>query len=128
MIITKRRAYHVTTQSLENYGAHADSGKYDDGCSSWKFKGGTDYIITGAKSEQQAVAFVAAIAMENNISWKEFPISWDEVDAHSFMTPDEEMQIECEGKVRYPAKRIDIAMYMADRRNKKNILNACAAA
>lgn len=63
----------VTTQALENYGAHCESGKFADGKAYWKFKCGTDYLVTGLDRPQDAMAFVAAIGMENTIGYKEFP-------------------------------------------------------
>jgi len=63
----------VTTQALENYGAHAGSGKFKDGEAYWKFKFGSDYMVEGLDSPADAMAFVAAIGMENGIGWKEFP-------------------------------------------------------
>jgi len=66
----------VTTQFLENYGAHAESGKFRDGTHYWKMKGGTDYIVSGLDRIQDAVAFVAAQCMYNEIGAKEFPVSW----------------------------------------------------
>jgi len=63
----------VTTQTLENYGAHADSGKFADGHSYWKFKGGDTYLVEDLDREQDAMAFVAALVMENDIGFKEFP-------------------------------------------------------
>ena len=63
----------VTTQALENYGAHCESGKFADGKAYWKFKSGTDYLVSGLDRAQDAMAFVAAIGMENCIGWKEFP-------------------------------------------------------
>lgn len=65
--------YFVTTQGLENYGAHCESGKYADGTQCWKFKSGTDYIVSGFDRPQDAMAFVASLCMENGIGWKEFP-------------------------------------------------------
>ena len=35
----------VTTQGLENYGAHAESGKFADGQNYWKFKSGSTYLV-----------------------------------------------------------------------------------
>lgn len=64
----------VSCQALENYGAHCESGKFTDGNQYWKFKSGTDYLVQGLDRPQDAMAFVAAIAMENTIGWKEFPI------------------------------------------------------
>jgi hypothetical protein len=66
----------VSTQTLENYGAHAASGRYSQGEAYWKFKGGTDYVVSGLEREQDAVAFVAAIASCNDIGYKEFPVQW----------------------------------------------------
>ncbi len=39
-------------------------------------KGGTDYLVTGLDRIQDAVAFVAATAMQNNLAAKEFPVEW----------------------------------------------------
>ena len=65
----------VSTQTLENYGAHCEDGKFSSGNAYWKFKGGSDYVVSGVERLQDAVAYVAALSTENNISWKEFP-SW----------------------------------------------------
>ena len=66
----------ITTQFLENYGAHADSGRFEDGAAYWKFKGGSDYLVRDLDRIQDAVAFVAALVLENGISVKEFPVEW----------------------------------------------------
>ena len=63
----------VTTQTLENYGAHAESGKFADGQNYWKFKGGDTYWVEDLDREQDAMAFVAALVMENGIGYKEYP-------------------------------------------------------
>ena len=63
----------ITTQALENYGAHCEDGKFSSGNAYWKFKSGTDYLVEGLDRAQDAMAFVAAIGMENGIGWKEFP-------------------------------------------------------
>tara|TARA_B110000503_G_scaffold112431_1_gene168602 strand:+ start:350 stop:691 length:342 start_codon:yes stop_codon:yes gene_type:complete len=65
--------YVVMTQGLENYGAHCEDGKFSSGNAYWKFKAGSDYIVEGVDREQDAMAFVAAIGMINDVSWKEFP-------------------------------------------------------
>ena len=64
----------VTTQGLENYGAHQDSGKFADGSAYWKFKSGTEYLVSGLDRPQDAMAFVASFGMDNGIGWKEFPV------------------------------------------------------
>ena len=66
----------VKTQFLENYGAHCESGKFADGNAYWKMKGGSEYLVQDLDRIQDAVAFVAAIAIENGIGAKEFPIEW----------------------------------------------------
>ena len=63
----------VITQTLENYGAHSESGKFADGQNYWKFKGGDKYLVEDLDREQDAVAFVAALVMENGIGYKEYP-------------------------------------------------------
>ena len=66
----------VKTQFLENYGAHCEDGKFSSGNAYWKMKGGSEYLVSGLDRVQDAVAFVAAIAMENSLYAKEFPIEW----------------------------------------------------
>ena len=70
----------VHTQFLENYGAHAESGRFADGQAYWKFKGGDTYVVDGLERMQDAVAFVAAISMENGIGAKEFPTHYTTYD------------------------------------------------
>jgi hypothetical protein len=64
----------VSTQGLENYGAHQGEGTFAAGEAYWKFKSGTDYLVSGLDRPQDAMAFVAAIGIENGIGWKEFPV------------------------------------------------------
>lgn len=66
----------ITTQILENYGAHCEDGRFASGNAYWKMKGGTDYLVTGLDRVQDAVAFVAAKFIENDIAFKEFPVEW----------------------------------------------------
>ena len=63
----------VNTQVLENYGAHCDDGLYTSGNAYWKFKAGEIYIVTDIERRQDALAFVAALCMENTLGYKEFP-------------------------------------------------------
>ena len=46
----------VTTQGLENYGAHAESGKFADGQNYWKFKSGSTYLVEDLDRAQDAMA------------------------------------------------------------------------
>ena len=66
-------AYVGTTQCLENYGAHNEDGKFASGNAYWKFKGGTDYIVTGVDRPADAMAFIMAVFSEDRMSFKEFP-------------------------------------------------------
>ena len=70
----------VQTQVLENYGAHAEDGKYANGNAYWKFKGGATYIVSDVEREQDAVAFVAAAFSHNSLGYKEFPTHWTTYD------------------------------------------------
>ena len=63
----------VKTQILENYGAHAESGRYADGMAYWKMKGGNEYVVKDLDRPQDAMAFVMAAFSENGIGYKEFP-------------------------------------------------------
>ncbi len=63
----------VTTQTLENYGAHAEDGKFSSGNAYWKFKGGDTYLVEDLDRPQDATAFVAALVMENDLGYKEYP-------------------------------------------------------
>ena len=66
----------VHTQAMENYGAHAENGKWEDGNAYWKFKGGDTYIVEGTERVQDAVAAVIAY-VHQNVAWKEFPVKWE---------------------------------------------------
>jgi hypothetical protein len=69
--------FAIHTQTLENYGAHSESGRYADGQAYWKFKPGTTYIVSDVERLQDAVAFVMAAFSENGIGWKEFPCHYE---------------------------------------------------
>lgn len=64
----------ISTQTLENYGAHSEDGKFSSGNAYRKFKGGTDYVVSGLDRIQDATAFVAAMCIENSLGYKEFPV------------------------------------------------------
>ena len=66
----------IRTQTLENYGAHCEDGRFSSQNHYWKMKGGSDYLVQGLDRVQDAVAFVAAAFIENNLSFKEFPCEW----------------------------------------------------
>ena len=80
----------ITTQYLENYGAHSENGKFEDGNAYWKFKGGEQYVIsTNSHKEANAVAFMSAYLQKDNdscygkqliTSWEMLPEGWVEED------------------------------------------------
>ena len=102
----------VTTQGLENYGAHSESGKFKDGQNYWKFKSGTDYLVEGLDSAADAMAFVAAIGIENSVYWKEFPchVETYEKFCEDFDLTDEFDKEHFEFKMKY-MKRVNPATY-----------------
>ena len=55
----------IHTQAIENYGAHAEDGKFANGNAYWKWKNGKTYIVEGVEREQDAVAFVMADMVAN---------------------------------------------------------------
>jgi hypothetical protein len=67
--------YIVETQILENYGSHDGEGTHAAGESYWKCKAGSTFLVHGCKSSADAWAFVMAAFSENNIHFKEFPVS-----------------------------------------------------
>ena len=79
----------VHTQTLENYGAHSESGKFADGHMYWKFKGGSTYLVEDLDRPQDAYAFVAALVMENNLYYKEFPSEVVTVQEWAYTLPDD---------------------------------------
>ena len=64
----------VKTQILENYGAHSANGKFANGNAYWKMKGGNEYIVNDVERPQDAMAFIAAKYMTNDLYYKEFPL------------------------------------------------------
>ena len=66
----------ISTQYLENYGAHCEDGKFSSGNAYWKMKGGSDYIVSDLDRVQDALAFVMAKFGTNDISQKEYPTAY----------------------------------------------------
>ena len=73
----------ITTQYLENYGAHSENGKFEDGNAYWKFKGGEQFIISMSGSDRaaNAVAFLSAYLQKDNDSryGKQLITSWESI-------------------------------------------------
>ena len=84
----------VSTQVLENYGAHSEDGKFSSGNHYWKFKGGSEYLVEDLDREQDAMAFVAALCMENGIGYKEFPTEIETVPEWAKKLPDDAGEVQ----------------------------------
>ena len=84
----------VSTQVLENYGAHSEDGKFSSGNHYWKFKGGSEYLVEDLDREQDAMAFVAALCMENGIGYKEFPTEIETVTEWAKKLPDDAGEVQ----------------------------------
>jgi hypothetical protein len=98
---------HLTTQYMENYGAHDWDGVGE--CPQyWKFKGGEDYFyaLGDAGRSEEALAELVAVLRKR--------IEYDEVGARNYLvgyavveddfrTEYEQSQLDYEGRVIYPA-------------------------
>jgi hypothetical protein len=80
----------ISTQTIENYGAHCEDGKFANGNAYWKFKGGSDYIVSGLDRMADAAAFVMAKAGENSLGYKEFPIEMQTYEEWVAKLPEDE--------------------------------------
>ena len=69
----------ITTQYLENYGAHSENGKFADGNAYWKFKPSQQYVIsTNSHKEANAVAFLSAyLHKDQDERSKEIVTAWE---------------------------------------------------
>ena len=104
----------VHTQTLENYGAHSGTGRFQDDENYWKFKGGSTYLVKGLGRLQDAVAFIASIITHNYIMFKEFVSDFGEgdvvdkeypyveLDAEKFMKADQKTRNKMLSNFVYP--------------------------
>ena len=82
--------YVVTTQCLENYGAHDEDGKFASGNAYWKFKGGSNYIVSSIDRPADAMAFIMAVFAQDCLSFKEFPTDVQTLDEWDYEMPQDE--------------------------------------
>ena len=80
----------IRTQVLENYGAHAEDGKFSSQNHYWKMKGGMDYLVQDLDRVQDAAAFVMAAFSGNSLGWKEFPVEFLTEEEWVDQLPDDE--------------------------------------
>lgn len=98
----------ITTQVYENYGAHDWDGQGE--CPQyWKAKGGSDYVIRNIDINcvQELAQSVKAQVETNDEYFTESVIGW-EVVADDYLTEFEQMQLDYEGKIRFPAKELQL--------------------
>jgi hypothetical protein len=102
----------ITTQTQENYGAHDWDGEGE--CPQrWKFKGGQDYRYDLGKfgrSQEALTELVMALRgqiEEDNDYYRNHIIGW-EVVADDYLTEFEQSQLEYEGRIAYPAARLQL--------------------
>lgn len=99
---------HIHTQYAENYGT--PEAPY------WKFKGGQTIVVTGfnhpltsgiGEAAQAVVSSLRATIEYANEVAEEYIIDWElaSVDA---LTEDERLQMEFDGRISYPAKRMEV--------------------
>ena len=115
-------AYVVTTQVLENYGSHDEDGKFASGNAYWKFKGGTDYIVTGVDRYADAMAFVMAVFSCDCINFKEFPT--EVICMNEWKLPDDE---DYRQHILDTAIRVDVQDFFDGSADKKVYALAAAA-
>ncbi len=110
----------ISTQYRENYGAHDWDGEGE--CPQyWKFKGGDDLIVEvpGFRFDEEFAdkkAQMIVDSMRDKIEYKseyaeEYIVGCDFVE-DEYMTEYERSQLEYEGKISYPAKRINYDEFM----------------
>ena len=86
--------YAVHMQTLENYGAHDDDGKFENGNAYWKFKGGDTYfVISSSPRIANAVAFVATYLANDGCQTVEIPVQWAEVSSTEMLSELEERNL-----------------------------------
>jgi len=102
----------ITTQTQENYGAHDWDG--EGACPQyWKFKGGQDYkfdlgsTLRNAQSLAELVEHFRGQIEEDNDYYRNHIIGY-EVVADDYLTEFEQSQLDYEGRITYPATRLEL--------------------
>ena len=100
----------ITTQVLENYGAHDWDGEGE--CPSyWKAKGGNEYVVKNVDECDMVETIVARVGWkieQDNEYFREYILNWQLV-ADDFLTEFEQSQLRWEGRILYPAQELEIA-------------------
>ena len=101
----------ITTQYMENYGAHDWDGRGE--CPQyWKFKGGNDYVIRNVNPLEVApgllVEKVRSQVETDNDYCREYILDWSLVD-DDYLTEFGQSQLEYDGAITFPAKELEAA-------------------
>jgi len=92
------------TQDYENYGAHDWDGK--GSCPQyWKAKGGEDFILSAESWSEEMIDCVYSLIECSDEYFRRLMIGHLEV-CEEFKTDFEESQLNYEGEIQYPAKRM----------------------
>lgn len=104
------------TQIHENYGAHDWDGRGE--CPQyWKAKGGNDIQVMRPLSYNEAadgtlvhqIVHAATLKVNKRTEYfEEYVIDWELV-GDDYLTPFEQSQLEYEGSIRYPRKKMELA-------------------
>lgn len=99
----------ISTQILENYGAH-DWGGEGECPQYWKAKGGCDYVVLGVDECDMVDVIVdrarPQIEVDNEI-FREYIVAWAVV-ADDYLTPFEQSQLEWDGEIKFPVQEITL--------------------
>jgi hypothetical protein len=103
---------HITTQYMENYGAHDWDGQGE--CPQrWKFKGGEDFFYPlgdagrGDEAVQELVNHFRPEIEWDDIGSRQYIVGYGVV-ADDFRTAFERSQLEYEGFIQFPAKVLEM--------------------
>jgi len=101
---------HITSQYMENYGAHDWDGVGE--CPQyWKAKGGNDYIVPNFTDYNHVTEVIMALRGQiesDNEYCREVILDWEVVE-DSYLTEFERSQLEYEGSITFPAKELVLA-------------------
>ena len=100
----------ITTQVLENYGVHSWDG-VGEVPQYWKAKGGDEYFIENVDQCDMIDVIVDRARAEiecDTVSYREYVVGYRLV-ADDYMTEFERSQLEYDGKVSCPARRLEVA-------------------
>ena len=104
---------HITTQYMENYGAHDWDGEGE--CPQrWKFKGGQDYFYPLGNSGRSAEALAELVEyFRKQVEWSDdgsrsYIVGYGIVE-DDFLTEFERSQLEYDGVIAYPSTVLKVA-------------------